>query len=370
MRIPEALTSLIEQGIIEEVLRPLQSGKEATLFLVRAYGEEHVAKIYKAAAERSFKHRADYTEGRRTRSSRDQRAISKGSRYGRAKQEEAWRQVEADVIYRLRDAGVNVPEPKAYVDDVLIMELVTDRHGRPAPRLGELTFERKEARALYEGLVADAQKMLCAGLVHGDLSEFNVLAGRKGAVIIDFPQAVDASTNRNARKLLIRDLGNLSRFFGRFDRDLRGLRHAEELWEHYEQGELTPDTPLTGKWRPKKQEKVEVSGMLAEILELEAENRARREALGLPPARPARQPKFVLEEEPAPPPPSAPPPEGAKKNGRSRRRRRRGPRPGGEPRPEVKVVVKKAPASGEAAKRPRRRRRRRKPGAAPGGKAE
>ncbi len=370
MRVPESLISLVEQGIIEEVVRPLMSGKEAQVYLVLSKGEHYVAKIYKDAQNRTFKHRSDYTEGRRVRNTRDQRAMKKRSAYGRAKNEEGLRDVEADVIYRLRDAGVRVPEPRAYVDNVLVMELVTDRQGNPAQRLADLTLEKKDAREIFDGLIAEVHKMLCAGLVHGDLSEFNILSGRKGTVIIDFPQAVDASTNRNARKLLIRDVGNLTRFFSRFCGDLRGLRYGEELWDLYERGVLTLETVLTGRFKQKK-EKVEVSGMLAEILELERENRAQREALGLPPARPARQP-FVREEVKPKAKPEAKK-DGKrdgkrdgeeKKSSRSRRRRRKP-----DQRPENKQPARPQAGTQPAAKPKRRRRRRRKPGAGGGAPA-
>ncbi len=353
MRVPESLVSLVEQGIIEEVLRPLMSGKEAQVYLVVAHGQQCVAKVYKEANNRTFKHRAEYTEGRQVRNTRDRRAMSKRSAYGRSKQEAGWRDVEADVIYRLRDVGVRVPEPQAYVDKVLVMELVTDLNGKPAPRLADLTLPQQQAEELFEGLIREVQRMLCAGLVHGDLSEFNILAGRRGAVIIDFPQAVEAATNNNARTLLIRDVGNLTRFFGRFSRKLRSLRHGEELWDIYERGELTPDTPLTGRYKPAKK-KVEVSSLLEEILELERENRERREALGLPPARPARRPLPPPEEKPQPGPKAKPKAE--RKPDRARRRRK--PKPKTEQRTEAS-----RPASTSTPAMPkRRRRRRRKPG--------
>ena len=193
MRAPKSLASLIERGIIEAVVRPLMSGKEAQVYLVLAHGQPHVAKVYKEADKRSFKHRSDYVEGRRVRNTRDRRAMDKRSRHGRSKQEATWRGTEVEVIYSLHDAGVSVPRPVAYVDNVLVMELVTDRQGNPAPRLADLRLDRQQAERSLETMLREVIKMLCAGWVHGDLSEFNILAGAHGPVIIDFPQAVDSA---------------------------------------------------------------------------------------------------------------------------------------------------------------------------------
>ncbi|MEK7704059.1 MAG: PA4780 family RIO1-like protein kinase [Myxococcota bacterium] len=315
---PDSLVSLVEQGIIEDVVRPLMSGKEAQVYLVVAHGEQHVAKVYKEANDRTFKHRVEYTEGRRVRNSRDQRAMDKRSQYGRSQQEASWRTAEVDVIYRLRAAGVRVPEPKAYFDNVLVMELVTDRHGNPAPRLADVPLDAQQAEPMFDMLLREVVKMLCAGLVHGDLSEFNILAGHSGSVIIDFPQATDSATNGNARKFLIRDVGNLTRFFGRYRSELRSRRYAEEMWELYERGALTPDSKLTGHFKePGK--KAEVSSLLAEMEDIERENRARRAALGLPPVRPARQPRAEAAATTAPT--------------KARRRRRPRRRSGGEQSP-------------------------------------
>jgi len=361
VRVPESLVSLVELGIIEEVIRPLMSGKEAQVYLVVARGQECVAKVYKEANDRTFKHRSAYTEGRQVRNTRDRRAMKKHSAYGRQKEEEGWRDIEAEVIFRLRDVGVRVPEPKEYIDKVLVMELVTDKNGNPAPRLADLTLQQEQAEELFEGLIRDVVKMLCAGLVHGDLSEFNILAGEQGPVLIDFPQAVDASKNLNARKFLLRDVGNLTRFFGRFSRGLRNLQYGEEMWALYERGELTPDTPLTGRYRPKKK-KTDVSSLLEEILELERENRERREALGLPPARPARQPRPKAEEKPKP--------KSEKKSERPRRRRKPMPKPKQTPKqttrqsakPEQRSEANRSSTPTPPTKPRRRRRRRRKPG--------
>src|SRR5687768_1097712 len=216
MRIPNSLISLADEGIIEEVVRPLMSGKEAEVFLVRSGGELRVAKVYKEAQNRTFKNRAEYTEGRKVRNTRDQRAINKRSRHGRDQDEAAWRSTEVDMIYRLRDAGVRVPTPHHFIDGVLIMELITDEVGDPAPRLAEVSLSAEEAVRVFDRLLAEAVRMLCAGVVHGDLSDFNVLMGADGPVIIDLPQAVDASSNQNARKLLLRDVDNLQRFLSKF----------------------------------------------------------------------------------------------------------------------------------------------------------
>ena len=297
MKVPNRLQPLLDQGVIEEVLRPLMSGKEADIYLVLAGGEECVAKVYKDAQSRSFKHRAEYTEGRRVRSSREQRAMHKGSRYGRAQTEDAWSSAEVSAIYRLRAAGVRVPEPYAFVEGVLLMELIKDSQGAPAPRLVDRHFEPGEATELFHVLLREVVKMLCAGIIHADLSDFNVLLSADGPVIIDFPQVVDPAGNQNARKLLLRDVKNLTDFLSRFAPELRKTRYGLEMWSLYERSELDPQTPLTGHHDAKK-ESANVSSLLEDILAVEQEMRERREALGLPPPRPARRPVFV--EEPAP----------------------------------------------------------------------
>lgn len=280
MRIPAALTTLIDYGSIDEVLRPLMSGKEAQIYLVRSGGEHRVVKVYKEAQNRTFKNRADYTEGRKVRNSRDQRAMGRGSRHGRAQAEAAWRNTEVDVIYRLRDAGVRVPTPYHFVDGVLVMEMITDAHGDPAPRLGDVVLEADEARAVFDTLLAEVVRMLAAGVVHGDLSDFNVLMGRDGPVIIDFPQAVDASANRNARTLLLRDVDNLHRFMARHAPGHRAAPYAQEMWALYERGELTPDTTLSGRYKAA-EHKVSTDAVLGLIGDAARDERRRREALGL-----------------------------------------------------------------------------------------
>jgi RIO kinase 1 len=282
MRIPDNLVSLADQGIIDQVVRPLMSGKEAEVFLVVSGGELRVAKVYKDAQHRSFKNRAEYTEGRKVRSSRDQRAIDKRSRHGRAQDEAAWRSTEVDMIYRLRDAGVRVPTPHHFVDGVLIMELVVDADGNPAPRLGEVRLELGQATAIFDALLVEVVRMLCAGVVHGDLSDFNVLMGVNGPVVIDFPQAVDASKNQNARTLLLRDVGNLQRFLSRFPGARPARPVAEEMWELYAKSLLTPETRLRGVVTASKK-RADTAAVLELIGDADHDERRRRQARGQSP---------------------------------------------------------------------------------------
>ena len=292
MRVPESLVPLFDYGVLDEVVRPLMSGKEAHVYLVISGGRHAVAKIYKDAENRSFKHRAEYTEGRKVRNTRDQRAIANRSKHGREKDEAAWRSTEVDMIHRLHAAGVRVPVPYHFVEGVLLMELVTDADGHPAPRLGDLQFDASTARAMYDRLVRAAVQMLCAGVVHGDLSEFNVLVGADGPVIIDFPQSIDSAHNTNARKLLIRDVDNLHRFLARHAPPGRRVPLAEEMWSLHEQNLLTPDTRLRGDFRV-----AERAANTASVLELigdaNRDERKRRDALGLRggPASQDRAPK-------------------------------------------------------------------------------
>ena len=280
----------MDQGAIDAVVRPLMSGKEAQIYLVMSEGQQRVAKVYKEAQNRSFKHRSDYTEGRRVRNSREQRAMDKRSRHGRDRLEAAWRSAEVDAIYRLRAAGVRVPEPFTFVDGVLVMELITGVDGEPAPRLLDLSYSEEEALALTEHLIREVVKMLCAGIVHGDLSSFNVLMSAEGPVLIDFPQVVDPAHNRVARRLLERDVGNLLQFFGRIVPRLRGMEYGPEMWALYESNRLNPESPLTGRYKSADFHG-DVSSLLDEIKELEDEAARRRESLGLGAARPARRPK-------------------------------------------------------------------------------
>ncbi len=279
MRIPDHLKALIDEGIIDEVVRPLMSGKEAQVYLLRAGAELRVAKVYKLAQDRTFKQRAEYAEGRKVRNSRDQRAINNRSRHGREQDEAAWQATEVEVIQRLHAAGVRVPVPHHFIDGVLIMELVTDAEGLPAPRLGDVSLDRESATEIYEQLVREVVRMLCAGIVHGDLSDFNVLLGPEGPVIIDFPQAVNAASNQNARRLLLRDVDNLHRFVARFVPEFRPLPYAEEMWQLYERGELTPDTRLLGRYR-QAEHKVDTDAVLGLIADAEWDEYKRRSKQG------------------------------------------------------------------------------------------
>jgi RIO kinase 1 len=294
MRVPEALVPLVDMGVVDEVLRPLMAGKEAQVFLVRVGDELRVAKVYKEANHRSFKHRSAYAEGRGVRNTRSQRAMAKRSRYGRAEEEAAWRSAEVDAIHRLAAWDVAVPTPYDFVEGVFVMSLVADENGEPAPRLVDVDLTRGEATRLFERLVREVVKMLCAGLIHGDLSDFNVLIGVDGPVIIDFPQAVDAAANNNARRLLVRDVRNLQSFLSRFAPELRRKQYGEEMWALYERGQLQPDTRLTGRFQ-RTGGATDVESILREITAAEREARARRRAEGYddpepaPPPRPPRQ---------------------------------------------------------------------------------
>jgi len=302
MQVPDCLQSLADQGVIEEVIRPLQSGKEAQVYLVVADGQRCVAKVYKEATNRSFKHRSDYTEGRKVRNTRSQRAMAKRSKFGRAQMEEEWRTAEVDAIYRLHAAGVRVPEPYAFVDGVLVMELIADQDGHPAPRLVDIHLGKREALDLFNLLLREVIKMLCAGLVHGDLSDFNILLSSDGPVLIDFPQVIHTANNRNAGRILIRDVNNVTRFLARYAPVLRGRKYGQEMWALYESNQLTVHSELTGRYRRPKKKRTDTDALLAEFAELERASRERREALGLGPPRRARQPTFAKEPTPEPAP--------------------------------------------------------------------
>ena len=248
MRVPRELEPLIEDGIIDAVVRPLKSGKEASVYLVAMGDGVRCAKVYKDASHRSFQKLAEYQEGRRSRNSRDARAMGRASRHGRRRQEAAWKNAEVDALYRLAAAGVRVPEPHGYFDGVLIMEMVEDGAGAPAPRLNDVQPSADEARAWHAFLIRQIVRMLCAGLIHGDLSEFNVLLGPQGPVIIDLPQAIDASANNNAFRLLARDVENVTAYCARWAPELGRTWYAYEIWALYEQGALHPESPLTGEF--------------------------------------------------------------------------------------------------------------------------
>jgi len=240
------LQPLIEDGIVDEVIRSLKSGKEATVYLVRAGAQLRCAKVYRDMSQRSFQKRARYQEGRKVRGSREGRAMARSTRFGRREQESAWKNAEVDALYKLAAAGVRVPRPYGYFNDVLVMELITGDDGGPAPRLGEVDLSAETARDYHMFLVRQIVRMLSVGLIHGDLSEFNVLVDAAGPVIIDLPQAVDAASNNGAFSMLERDVNNIRTTLGRLAPELLQTEFAREMWSHFEQGNLHADTPLTG----------------------------------------------------------------------------------------------------------------------------
>jgi len=246
MKTPPGLQPLIDDGVIDEVVRSLKSGKEATVYLVRSGPHLRCAKVYRDMAQRSFQKRAQYQEGRSVRGSRQARAMGKSTSFGRREQETAWKNAEVDALYQLVAAGVRVPQPFGYFDGVLVMELVTDTDGNPAPRLGEVELSAETAREYHAVLIRDVVRMLSLGLIHGDLSEFNVLVAPDGPVIIDLPQAVNAAGNNAALPMLERDVNNLRSSLGRFAPELLATEFAREMWSLFEQGELRPDSVLTG----------------------------------------------------------------------------------------------------------------------------
>ena len=246
MKTPTALQPLIDEGVIDEVLRSLKSGKEATVYLVRTGAQTRCAKVYRDMGQRSFQRRAQYQEGRKVRGSRQARAMSKSTRFGRSEQEAAWKNAEVDALYKLQAAGVRVPKPYGYFNDVLIMELVTDAAGDPAPRLSEIDLSADTAREYHDFLIRQIVLMLSIGLVHGDLSGFNVLVAPDGPVIIDLPQVVNAAGNNGALAMLERDVNNIRGTLGRFAPELLATEFAREMWHLFQQGELTADCRLTG----------------------------------------------------------------------------------------------------------------------------
>jgi RIO kinase 1 len=275
MKAPARLQSLIDEGLIDSVQRQLMSGKEAMVFVVRCGGETRCAKVYKEATHRSFRQAVDYTENRKVKNTRQARAMAKGTRFGRESQEAAWQSAEVDALYRLAAAGVRVPKPLNFHDGVLLMELVTDADGSAAPRLNDVQFTQEQARAHHATLIKEVVRMLCAGVVHGDLSEFNILLAADGPVIIDLPQAIDAAGNNHAQRMLLRDVENLRNFFGQFAPELLATQFGAEIWSLYERGALTNETPLTGHF-VRKAGTVDVGGVLREIDDAKAEEAARR----------------------------------------------------------------------------------------------
>lgn len=278
MKTPKRLEPLLHDGLIDEVIGQLKSGKEATVYLVRSKGVLRCAKVYKDAHRRSFRQATAYREGRKVKSSRVARAMAKGSRFGKQELEEAWQNAEVGALYRLAEAGVRVPVPYGCFEGVLLMEMVDGGDGHPAPRLSEVAFTPDQARDYHQRLLREVVRMLCAGLVHGDLSEYNILVDPDGPVIIDLPQAVDAAGNNHARPMLERDVENLANFFGQFAPELQGSRYGEEIWQLYESGELTSESELTGEVA-EEDTPADLDSLLREIMDAreEAERRRQRE---------------------------------------------------------------------------------------------
>lgn len=274
MKTPKRLQPIIEDGLIDEVISQLMSGKEATVFMVRCGSEIRCAKVYKDAGKRSFKQAVQYREGRKVRNSRQARAMAKGSKYGREEQESLWHNAEVDALYKLAQANVRVPKPYGCIDGVLLMELITDADGDVAPRLNDVKLTQEEALAHHSQVIRDVVRMLCAGLVHGDLSEFNVLVDQDGPVIIDLPQAVDAVANNHAEWMLERDINNMRDYYGQFAPELLTTQYAKEIWEIYESGKLTPETELTGHF-DEPTESADVDAVMSEIQEAFKEEQER-----------------------------------------------------------------------------------------------
>jgi RIO kinase 1 len=264
MKTPKRIEPLVQDGLVDEVIRQLMSGKEAMVYVVRCGEDIRCAKVYKEATQRSFRQAVDYTEGRKVRNSRRARAMAKGARYGRQAQEEAWQSAEVDALYRLAAAGVRVPQPYNFADGVLLMELVTGDDGDVAPRLNDVALTAEESRAYHAILIKQVVRMLCAGIIHGDLSEYNILIGNDGPVIIDLPQAVDAAGNNHAFAILERDLKNLAAYFGRYAPELLTTDYGMEIWSHYQSGALHPEIELTGRFQ-RSEKTADVNSVMREI---------------------------------------------------------------------------------------------------------
>ncbi|EIK96567.1 RIO1 family serine kinase [Pseudomonas sp. M47T1] len=294
MKTPKRIEPLIEDGLVDEVLRPLMSGKEAAVYVVRCGNELRCAKVYKEANKRSFRQAAEYQEGRKVRNSRQARAMAKGSKFGRKEAEEAWQNAEVAALFRLAGAGVRVPKPFDFLEGVLLMELVADEYGDAAPRLNDVELDADQAREYHEFLIRQIVLMLCTGLVHGDLSEFNVLLGPDGPVIIDLPQAVDAAGNNHAFSMLERDVGNMASYFGQFAPELRDTRYAREMWALYEEGKLHPASVLTGQFADD-ESVADVGSVMREIESARLDEQRRQAARAADDAPPSKA------EEPPPP---------------------------------------------------------------------
>lgn len=277
MKIPNRIQPLVDDGLIDDVLQRLKSGKEADVYTVLCGGKVQCAKVYKEATQRSFKQAVQYQEGRKTRNSRNARAMQKGTKFGRKQQEESWQTAEVDALFRLANAGVRVPQPYLCIDGVLLMELVTDANGSVAPRLSDVCLSEEQAVTDFHTMIRNIVRMLCAGIVHGDLSEFNVLLDDQGPVIIDLPQAVDAAANNHAESMFERDVDNITSYYGQFAPQLLKTRYAKEIWLLYEDGKLTPETPLTGKF-VEEERVVDMDSLMDEIITAEDEYYERQRA--------------------------------------------------------------------------------------------
>ncbi|MFT4937463.1 MAG: RIO kinase 1 [Paraglaciecola sp.] len=278
MKIPKRLQPLVNDGLIDEVLYQLMSGKEATVYAVSCGEEVRCAKVYKEAMKRSFKKAAQYQEGRKVRNTRRARAMEKGSKFGRKQQEDAWQNTEVDALFVLAEAGVRVPQPYGCYEGVLLMELITDDNGDVAPRLNDVSMSADQAIEDHAMVMVYVMRMLCAGLVHGDLSEFNVLVDAYGPVIIDLPQVVDAAANNNAFKMLQRDVNNMTEYYAQYAPELRKTHYAFEMWALFQAGELTFDTELTGHFEHSN-ESADVDTVLLEIKAAFEEEQERRERI-------------------------------------------------------------------------------------------
>ncbi|MDH2918989.1 MAG: YrbL family protein [Sideroxydans sp.] len=278
MKTPKRILPLIEDGLVDEVMRQLMSGKEATVYVVRCGTEIRCAKVYKEADKRSFHQSTDYTEGRKVKNSRRARAMEKGTNYGRKAQEEAWQNAEVDALYQLAAAGVRVPRPYNFHEGVLLMELVTDADGNAAPRLNDLTLSAETSRDYHQQLIRQVVRMLCAGIVHGDLSEYNVLVDSDGPVIIDLPQAIDAAANNQAKKMLLRDVANLASYFGQFAPELNATDYGNEIWSLYQRSELKVDSVLTGCFKHD-ESTVDIRSVVREINDTLKDEAMRLEAI-------------------------------------------------------------------------------------------
>jgi RIO kinase 1 len=269
---------LVDDGLVDEVIRRLMSGKEADVYVVRCGTDIRCAKVYKEAAKRNFKQAVQYQEGRKVRNSRRARAMEKGSKFGRKQQEETWQNAEVDALYLLAGAGVRVPQPYDCLNGVLIMELITDESGEVAPRLNDVSMSAEQAIEDHVLVMRDVVRMLCAGVIHGDLSEFNILVDEYGPVIIDLPQAVDAAANNNAQAMLTRDVNNMARYYSQFAPELINTQYAKEIWALYEDGNLTPDVELTGRYA-ESTETADVDGVMLEIQSILAEEDSKQARL-------------------------------------------------------------------------------------------